>query len=143
MAYDMMNIDISLEAAADLSAKQYYAVKVDSNGLAALAGAGEAAIGILQNKPTAGQTAVVRVGGVSKIFCAGVIAPGAVIASDANGKLTTATKGKTDTSDTGGAADALIGSNVLGVHLGTANSAANDISSALIIHMGAVPTTAA
>jgi hypothetical protein len=53
MSTDNPGIDISLPAADDLSTKQYYAVKVDSSGNAAVAGAGQPAIGVLQNKPDA------------------------------------------------------------------------------------------
>lgn len=142
MSYQEQPVSITLVAAADLSAKQHYGIKVDSNGKAALAGAGEAAIGVLCNKPTADLSAEVQIGGVCECIAAGVIAPGAFVTFDANGKATTATKGRTDTSDAGGAADALLGSNVFGIALNTANTAAGDIFPVLIAHMGSVPTTA-
>ena len=59
---------ITLEAAADLSAKQYYFVAVDSNGKAALTGDDGNPIGVLQNKPTAGQAATICVDGVTKVY---------------------------------------------------------------------------
>jgi hypothetical protein len=131
---------ISLVAAAALTAKQFYAVKIDSNGKAALAGAGEAAIGIVQNNPGAGQPASVMVSGSSKAVAGGSITAGDVVAANADGKLVAATKGRTNTADEGGATDALLGSNVIGIALTGASS--NDIFTVAIMHMGAVPTTA-
>lgn len=80
-------------AAADLSAKQYYAVKIDSNGKVALAGAGESAIGILQNNPAEGQTAAVMLSGETYAVFGGTVAAGANLTPDANGKLVTASAG--------------------------------------------------
>lgn len=63
---DMGAIDLSLEASGDLSAIQYYAVKLDANERAVVSGANEKSLGILQNKPAAlGETARVRISGVS------------------------------------------------------------------------------
>lgn len=83
----------ALIAAADLSAKQYYCVEVDSAGKAALSGAGELVYGILQNKPTAADRAEVMRLGVSKAVAGAAIAVGAEVASDAAGKIVTATTG--------------------------------------------------
>lgn len=131
----------SLVAAADLSAAQFRAVKVNSSGQAALAAAGEFAIGILQNKPTAGQTAtVVTVGPISKAVAGGSITAGALVASDASGKLKAAVLGRTDTQQHE-AADALIGSSVIGVALESAS--ADDVFAVLLTVSGAAPTTAA
>lgn len=67
MGYEIPVFNLgTLVTAADLSTKQFYAVKVDSAGKIAIAGAGENAIGILQNKPTSGLTASVETLGVSK-----------------------------------------------------------------------------
>jgi hypothetical protein len=131
----------SLPAAADLSAKQFYAVKVNSSGQAALAAAGEFAIGILQNKPTAGQAAtIVTVGPVSKAVAGGSITAGALVAADANGKLVAATLARTNTQDHS-TTDPLIGSNVVGVAL--EGAATNDVFAVLLTSAGAAPTTAA
>ena len=135
MATYIKGQSITLAAAADLSAKQFYAVKVDSNGKAALAGAGEAAIGILQNNP-----ASIMVSGTTKAVAGGSITAGDVVAANADGKIVSATKGRTNTSDAGAAADALLGSNVLGIAL--TGAASNDIFTIALMHMGAVPTTA-
>lgn len=132
--------DITLVAAADLSTKQFFAVKVDSAGKAALAAAGEFAIGILQNNPTSGVAATVRVSGKSKGIAGAAITAGAPIACDANGKIVTATLARTKTDDAGVAADALIGSNVLGIAM-TDAGAANDVVEILVLHSGASPTS--
>jgi len=68
MAYDSPQMTISLPAAADLSAKQYYFVAVDTDGKAALTGDDGNPIGVLQNKPTAGQAATICVFGVTKLY---------------------------------------------------------------------------
>lgn len=94
MGYEESLQSITLPAAADLSLYQYRFVKINSSGQAALCGDGEAPDGILQNKPSAaGQAATVGISGVSKLVLSGVIAAGTEVASDANGKGTTATTG--------------------------------------------------
>src|SRR5574343_819102 len=138
MSFEHPDFRLSLVAAADLSAKQYYAVKIDSAGKVAVAGAGELAIGILQNKPAAGEAANVwTFGPVSKAFAGGTIAAGAAVAADSNGKLVTATAGKVNTSDAGASADPLIASNVIGVAVTSAVS--GDIFAVALIGAGAVP----
>ena len=84
---------ITLVASADLSTKQYNAVKIDSNGQAALAGAGEAVAGILVNNPVAGQSASIQIGGVCKGKAGGTIAAGAAVTPNASGVFITATTG--------------------------------------------------
>jgi hypothetical protein len=141
MSHQSNGTDISLVAAADLSASQYFAVKVDSNGKAALAGAGEQAIGVVQNDPTAAQTATVRIGGVTKMKAGATIAAGARVAVDAAGKAKTAVASSVNTSDAGGATDAVVGSHVFGVALEGASD--GDIFAVCITQSGGVPTTAA
>ena len=67
MAFSQAQTIITLEAAADLSAKQYHFVAVDTNGKAALTGDDGNPIGVLQNAPTAGQAASICVYGVTKL----------------------------------------------------------------------------
>jgi hypothetical protein len=86
MAYQIEGDDFTLEAAADLSTHQYKFVVVDANGKAALAGDNGNAIGILQNKPTAGQSASVKYEGPSKFVGAAAIAAGSKIGSNATGQ---------------------------------------------------------
>ncbi len=140
MAYEVIVLDISLVAAADLSASQYRFVKVDANGKAALAAAGENAIGVLQDKPVAGQTATVRLYGISKVMAGAAIAKGAAVASDANGKAKTAVSARTDTSDAGAANDPLIGSYAVGIALQAA-AADGEIIPVALVHLGAIPQT--
>lgn len=70
--------------------KQYRFVKVTGALTVGLAGAGEDAVGVVQNKPQAtGEPATVAIHGVSNVICAGNIAAGALVKSDANGKAVT------------------------------------------------------
>jgi hypothetical protein len=90
MAYGIPVLDISLEAAADLQDNQYHFAVVDGDGKAALAGDGDAAIGVLQNKPgeatdDAGEAASVRVYGISKVVASELIEPGDEVASALGG----------------------------------------------------------
>jgi hypothetical protein len=59
---------ITLEAGADLSAKQYYFVKLDATGKAVVcSGVTDKPVGVLQNDPTSGQAAEVVVAGLTKV----------------------------------------------------------------------------
>lgn len=96
MAYEISNFDIgTLVAGADLSAKQFHYVYVSANNTVTfVASAGAVYLGILQNAPTAGQAALVRVQGVSKLVTGtgGLTANGAV-QSAADGTGITAASG--------------------------------------------------
>lgn len=77
-------------AAADLSAKQFYAVKLSAARAVNLASTGgENIYGILQNAPVSGAPADVVIFGICKAICgtAGVTA-GAAVMTDTAGKLT-------------------------------------------------------
>lgn len=81
-------------AGADLSAKQYYAVKLDANREVVLAGAGEKGIGILQNDPVENQEAAVRLfnsGGIAKAVAGGAWTLAAWLKIDSAGKLVVTT----------------------------------------------------
>ena len=82
--------NITLITAADMSAKQYRAVKIDGTGKAALAGAGENAVGIIQDPVPAGHAAAVMCLGISYAVYGDVVAAGANLTPDANGALVTA-----------------------------------------------------
>jgi hypothetical protein len=74
MAYEQGLQCLSLVAAADLSAKQFYFVYIDGNGKAALcATAGMRAFGVLQNKPASGEIANVAYAGVTKVVAGATI----------------------------------------------------------------------
>lgn len=90
MANEIQGLSLGfIDAASDLSSNQFYAVKHTSSGIA-LAGAGEPADGILQNDPNA-DVANVMHQGVSKAVIGAAVADGALLMSNAAGKLITAT----------------------------------------------------
>lgn len=108
MAIEMPVHQLSLTANADLSAKQYHAVKIDASGKMVAAGAGENAIGILQEKTPNTQVGAVMVLGVSKAFYGGAVTAGANLTPDAAGKLVTAGGGDAVTAialESGGAGE--------------------------------------
>lgn len=88
---------MSGQAAADLSGNQYYAVKLDTTAAGsrvALAGEGDKAIGILQDKPSAaGRACAVAIGGTSKAVAGGSITAGDRVAQNSTGKLVTVGSG--------------------------------------------------
>lgn len=96
MAYEISNysVKITLPAAADLSAKQYYFVKINTSGQAALcAAATDKPIGVLQNAPTSGQAAEVLVVGASKVVASASIDEGVAIGTASTGKADAKTVG--------------------------------------------------
>lgn len=134
--------DISLVAAADLTTKQFYFVYIDSNGKAALvAGAGVKAIGVLQNKPDAGQVATVRIFGKTKVVQSASLTVGAAIAADSAGKAKAASAVTADASGSSATA-ASTGSYAIGI-LAENGGADAAVGSMFLLHMGAVPATAA
>jgi hypothetical protein len=124
--HDIPVLDISVAAGANLSAKQYFFVKPDGT----LCGAGGKALGVLQNNPTSGQAAGVRVLGCTKVVYGGSISVGDYVASDANGKAVLATVA----SVLAGTPEPLAGDHVIGIAL-TAGSA-SDVGSIALIHAG-------
>ena len=95
MSYEMDTLDVTLLAAGDLSTYQYKFVKLSADNTVTYAGAGEAAIGVLQNKPSAaGQAARVRVFGVTRVVGGVTIAYGdkVGVGASALGAVMTANK---------------------------------------------------
>jgi len=88
MAFEIPGLQITLEAAADLSAHQYKFVKLDSNGrAAAIAAATDIPVGILQDKPSAlGRQCTVMVDGISKVQADAALTPGLQIGTSADGQ---------------------------------------------------------
>ena len=85
---------LPLKASADLSAKQFFAVKVNSSREYALASAGTDKIaGSLQNKPEAGINCLVYNRGTFPVKLGGTVAIGDLLTSDANGKWVVTTTG--------------------------------------------------
>lgn len=92
--YESVRI-ISLPAAGDLSTKQYYALAVNDVGRVAVAGDGVSAVGILCNKPTAiDDVAAIAYDGKVKAIAGATFNAGVELASNAEGKLITATSGE-------------------------------------------------
>jgi hypothetical protein len=139
-----ITLSLSKLAAADLRTHQFKFVNLDSTGKVVLAdAAGEQCLGVLLNKPNTGEIATVAVAGVVPVKAGGVIAVGGAIKSGAAGTALAASAGVTNTSDAGAASDPLVGSYVMGMHVGAAASAANDVIDMLITREGVIPTTAA
>lgn len=85
---------VTLEAGADLSAKQFFFVSVSSDGQVDPTGDGAYAVGVLQNDPAAaGRAAEVCIGGITKVSCGGVVTRGGPVASDAAGEAVNAASG--------------------------------------------------
>lgn len=79
--------DLSVAAASDLSAKQYFLVKRSSGQLAVCTVAGEKVFGVLQDDPdAAGRAGLVRLAGLTKVQFGGTIAQDDRLVTDANGK---------------------------------------------------------
>lgn len=98
MAIESPIHQFSFTATADLSAKQYYLVDCDAatstsgvTNVITPSAAGAAAIGVLQNKPAAGQTAEVLLLGITKAVAGAAIAAGDLLMSDSTGRVITAT----------------------------------------------------
>jgi len=125
MAYSENQATISLTAAADLSGKQFRFVSVDSSGKAAAPSDGDKAIGVLQNKPAAGQAATICISGVSQVNASAAIAAGAAVTCDG-------TSGNEGDGKTAVSADYR-----LGIAL-TAASAADEVISVLVQQNGLV-----
>jgi hypothetical protein len=86
---------LSMLAAADLSTKQFYLVKVSAASTVNLAGNGEAAIGVLQDKPAAAARAcTVGYEGVTKCVAGAPVAAGSFVSADAAGKAVNPASGE-------------------------------------------------
>jgi hypothetical protein len=136
--------EIRLLASADLSASQFCFVKLTNVGKVALCGAGENAIGVLQNSDADadGAIAIVKTFGFTKVKASGNLTPGASLASDASGKAKAASAAIVNTSDAGAASDPVVGSYVLGDLLEDA-TADGEFAVMFFCRQGAIPTTAA
>lgn len=105
----------TFKAAADLSSSQYFIVKQDSNGDVVLAAAAtDKLLGVLENKPTSGGNASVRLvnsAGTAKVKAGGTIAIGDLITADSAGKAvatTTAADNLLGRAIKGGAANEIV-----------------------------------
>ena len=89
MAYEISNyaVKVTLVAGADLSAKQYNFVKLNSSGQAiAIAAITDIPVGVLQNAPTSGQEAEVLISGGTKLVAGEAITLPAFLSVTSAGK---------------------------------------------------------
>ena len=88
MAYEIPGTQITLEAAADLSAHQFKFVKLDNTGkIAAIAAVTDIPVGILQDKPNAaGKVGTVMVDGISKVQADAALTAGNQVGTAADGQ---------------------------------------------------------
>ena len=99
MAYEQKQMALTLKAGADLSAKQYYFVKLNAdNQVIVCAAATDAPIGVLQNAPDSGDNASVCVVGISKVSGDADLTAGNLIGTSADGQADAKTAG-TDTTE--------------------------------------------
>lgn len=86
---------VTLEAGADLSAKQFFFVSVAADGQIDPTGDGLIAAGVLQDAPAAaGRAAAVAIAGKVKVLCGAAVTRGGPVASNADGKAANATTGE-------------------------------------------------
>ena len=124
-------VDLPLKAAADLRTHQYKFVKLDANGNVVLcSAAGERVLGILQNKPNTGETATVRIIGISKIVCSAAIALPNRISTDAAGLAKASSRLVAASGNASNVAGDLI----------RAAGAANEIQTMIMVPSGIWPT---
>lgn len=98
----------TLIAGADLSSYQFRCVKMSTtDNTVSLSGAGQAAIAILQNQPTLGQSAEVEMLGISKAVFGATVTSGDMLMSDSVGRLVphTGTNAQVAVAIEGGALD--------------------------------------
>lgn len=90
MTIENTSLLITLTAASDLSAKQWYGVKVDSAGkAAAITATTDICAGVLRNKPETGEAAEicpVGAGGVARMILGATIDEGALVTIDSTGR---------------------------------------------------------
>lgn len=87
MAYEIPGMSASFVAGGDLSAKQYYFVKLNSSGQVVIIAANtDKPIGILQNAPASGGTAEVMLYGISKVSADADLTVGNQIGASADGQ---------------------------------------------------------
>lgn len=94
MVMEIPGVLAPFEAAANLSAKQYYVMKISASQKVNICGDGESGVGILQNDPELGQEASLMISGISPAIYGGTVAANDNLASDASGRLVTAAAGK-------------------------------------------------
>lgn len=97
MSQSIKSFSKSFKSTGDLSAKQNYIVKADvsnDQSVVIAAAATDPIVGVLENKPTAGQAALVQILGTAKVIAGGTVTRGDVVTSDSAGKAITTTTDK-------------------------------------------------
>lgn len=96
MAKEIPGFTYTLEADADLSGKQYYGLALSADGQAAVAGAGVAIIGVLQNADAdaAGKVVTIMKDGITKGVAGAAINQGAALEMNSTGKFITLSSGE-------------------------------------------------
>lgn len=106
MAFELpILIDSSKRAFASLATKQFFFVKLTSNGIELCAAATDVPWGVLQNTPAAGEAAEVMRLGITKVKTGGIIAVGALVGTDNAGKADSKTVATDSTEYVVGVAD--------------------------------------
>lgn len=94
MAFEIPGPAFPIEASTDLSSNQFNAVVVNGSGQLAVAGAGVAIDGVLQDDPDLqGRSGAVVDRGISKVVAGAAVAQGALVMSNGSGRAITATSG--------------------------------------------------
>lgn len=92
VAYEILGQDVPLKAATDLSAKQFYILRISADDTVNTGNTTSYPFGIQQDKPAAaGRGVSVRISGLSKCVAGEEITAGNPIAPDASGKGVVAT----------------------------------------------------
>jgi len=87
MAYEIPDFKVAFTAGEDLSSAQFKFLTMESDGQVDLADAEtDIAIGVLQNKPTAGQAAQVMISGITKVEADETLAAGNLVHPSADGQ---------------------------------------------------------
>lgn len=127
MAYEGAQIKIgNLTAASDLSAKQYYFVKLASATTVDVCSAiTDKPIGVLQNTPSSGQAAEVALFGITKVVADGTLAAGNLIGTSSDGQADAIAAGTDTTVYTmGQAIEAAAAGNIVTMFLNPSNTRA-------------------
>ncbi len=95
MSFEIAGFTYTREAAADLSAKQFLFMQIDTDGEVDIAaGQGQVCDGVLQNKPSAqGQAASIMQTGISKVKAGETIGDGILCTTGADGRCEIALMG--------------------------------------------------
>ena len=94
MATAIRDFEKSFLSTNDLSAAEFLIVAQDTSNdgsVVAAASATDPILGVLQNKPKAGESAVVRWGGSTKVIAGGTVTRGAWVTSDSSGHAVSTT----------------------------------------------------